>query len=122
MALRPDAEFQEYLAQGRFMLQRSASSGRCFFYPRSIEPGTGAVDLEWTPASGLGRVYAVTVVRPKPPAQPYNVVLVDLDEGPRLMSRVDNIAAEAVAIGQRVRARIAEDGDARYIVFDPCNE
>ncbi|WP_296259637.1 MULTISPECIES: Zn-ribbon domain-containing OB-fold protein [unclassified Pseudomonas] len=121
MSLQPDAEFQHYLAQGRFMLQRSHSSQRCFFYPRTLEPGTGATDLEWVPASGIGTVYAVTVIRPKPPAEPYNVVLIDLAEGPRMMSRVEISPADSVQIGQRVRARIATEGDQRFVVFDPDN-
>lgn len=116
--IRPEQEYFAHLAQGRFMLQRSPSSGRHVFYPRVAEPVTGARDLEWVPASGLGTVHAVTVMRPKPPQQPYNVVLVDLDEGVRMMSRVEGIAADAVRIGMRVRARIATQDDKPLVVFD----
>lgn len=101
------------------MLQRSRASQRCFFYPRTLEPGSGALDLEWVQASGLGTVYAITVVRPKPPAEPYNVVLVDLAEGPRMMSRVECTPADSVKIGQRVRARINRDAERFFVVFDP---
>lgn len=101
------------------MLQRSRSSQRHFFYPRVIEPGTGADDLEWVEASGLGSVYAITVIRPKPPTEPYNVALIDLDEGPRLMSRVEGLAADQVGIGMRVKARITTDGEQFFVVFDP---
>lgn len=116
--VRPEQEYFAHLAQGRFMLQRSRSSGRHLFYPRVAEPVTGARDLEWVPASGFGTVYATTVVRPKPPQQPYNVVLVDLDEGPRMMSRVDNLPAEDVRIGMRVRARITTQDEKPLVVFD----
>jgi len=116
--IRPEQEYFAHLAQGRFMLQRSRSSGRHVFYPRIAEPVTGARDLEWVPASGLGTVHAVTVMRPKPPQQPYNVVLVDLDEGVRMMSRVEGIDAAAVRIGMRVRARIAAQDDKPLVVFD----
>ncbi|BAN48518.1 hypothetical protein PCA10_27860 [Metapseudomonas resinovorans NBRC 106553] len=119
MALCPDLEFQGFLKQGRFMLQRSQSSQRHFFYPRVLEPGTGATDLEWVEASGLGTVYAVTVVRPKPPAEPYTVALVDLDEGPRLMSRVEGLPADQVTIGLRVKARISAEPEQFFVVFDP---
>ncbi|MBA1204286.1 hypothetical protein G7009_21450 [Pseudomonas capeferrum] len=119
MPLCPDLDFQTHLSQGRFMLQRSRASQRHFFYPRVVEPGTGATDLEWVEASGLGTVYAVTVVRPKPPASPYCVVLVDLDEGPRLMSRVEGMAAEQVSIGLRVKARIAGGTEQFFVIFDP---
>jgi len=121
MTQRPDLDFQGFLQQGRFMLQRSRASGRHFFYPRVLEPGTGCTDLEWIEASGLGSVYALTVVRPKPPAEPYNVALIDLDEGPRLMSRVEGLPADRVSIGQRVKARIAAEGDQHFVVFDPHN-
>ncbi len=62
----------------------------------------------------------MTVVRPKPPQQPYNVALVDLAEGPRMMTRVEGLAADAVTIGMAVQARIARDEDTAYIVFDPA--
>jgi uncharacterized OB-fold protein len=119
MTLRPDADFQNFLKQGHFMLQRSRASQRCFFYPRVLEPGTGNTDLEWLPASGLGTVYSVTVIRPKPPAQPYNVALIDLDEGPRMMSRVEGIPADEVQIDLRVQARIAQEAEQFFVVFDP---
>jgi uncharacterized OB-fold protein len=114
----PGPDYFAHLAQGRFMLQRSRSSGRYVFYPRVAEPVTGALDLEWAPASGWGTVYATTVVRPRPPQAPYNVVLVDLDEGPRMMSRVENLPPQAVRIGMRVRARIAAQDEKPLVVFD----
>jgi len=95
------------------------SSGRYVFFPRIAEPGTGAMDLEWVEASGLGTVYSVTIVRVKPPAQPYNVVLVDLAEGPRIMSRVDGVAPDAVRIGMQMRAHITREDEKPLIVFTP---
>src|SRR5271166_5456461 len=92
--VRPDKEFEAFLANGRFMIQRSRSSGRYVFYPRVAEPRTGARDLEWVEASGGGTVYAVTVVRNRPPYADHNVALVDLDELPRLMSRIDSLPAD----------------------------
>lgn len=105
----PETHWRNALAQGRLLIQRAAGSGATFFPPRLIEPGTGEPDIEWIEASGFGTVYSVTSIHPKPPAEPYAVVLVDLDEGPRLMSRVDGPGD--VAIGQRVRARIDRSGE-----------
>jgi len=118
--LQPEAEWRARLAGGRFMIQRSRSTGGHVFYPRVAEPGTGAEDLEWVEASGEGIVHAVTVVRKKDPADNYNVVLVDLAEGPRLMSRVDGLPADQVAIGLKVRAHIIEEGDKPLLVFVPA--
>jgi len=115
----PEIEWRRALGERRFLLQRARASGALFFPPRLIEPRSGDGDWEWVEASGLGTVYSVTVINQKPPAEPYNVVLVDLDEGPRMMSRVDGMPAEAVTIGLRVRARIAADADgASLVVFE----
>ena len=102
------------------MLQRSRSSGAFVFHPRVAEPGSGATDLEWVEASGRGSVYSTTTVRCKPPAADYNVALIDLAEGPRMMSRVVDVAAAEVKIGMPVQARIVIENDAPLLVFDPA--
>ena len=118
-SMHPEQEYFAHLAAGRFMLQRSASTGGYVFYPRIAEPGTGATDLEWVEATGRGVVYAATTVRPRPPAADYNVALIELDEGPRLISRVDGVPPEDVAIGMRVRARILQESEGPLLVFVP---
>jgi uncharacterized OB-fold protein len=114
----PDAEFRAFLVAGRFMIQRSKSSGVHVFYPRAVAPGTGARDLEWVEASGRGVVYSTTVVRKKPPEPSYNVALIDLAEGPRMMSRVEGVEPAAVAIGMAVQARIVDRDGEPVVVFD----
>ena len=85
----------------------------------------GVVDIiarEWGgKVKGLGTVYATTVVHPAE-GKPFNVALVDCDEGFRLMSRVEDIAPEQVRIGQRVRFRVHQPGgdEAPYPVFAPA--
>ena len=119
--IKPEQEYFAHLAQGRFMLQRSRDTGEFFFYPRVAAPVTGARDLEWAEASGRGTVHAVTIMRPKPPQAPFNVVLVDLEEGPRMMSRVEGLPPEAVRIGMSVQARITTQDDKPLVVFDPVD-
>ena len=118
--IQPDKQYLEFLAQGRFMIQRSRATGRYIFYPRVAEPVTGCTDLEWVEPSGSGTVYCVTVVRQKPPASDYNIVLVDLAEGPRLMSRIDGVELKAVRIGMAVKARVIRENDAPLLVFEPA--
>lgn len=119
MPPRPEIEFREFLDQGKFMIQRSRSTGNHVFYPRVLDPKTGAMDLEWVEASGRGTVHASTVVRVKPPAPSYNVCLIDLAEGPRMMSRVEGIAPEEVRAGMAVRAKIITEDDQPLVVFMP---
>jgi len=116
----PEAVFREHLAQGRFMIQRSASTGAYAFYPRVFAPTTGEADLEWVEASGEGTVYATTVNRRSPEkGGSFNVALIDLAEGPRMMSRVIGIPPEEVAIGMKVRARISDLNGAPAVLFEP---
>ena len=116
--LGPEAQFKAYLAEGRFMIQRSRSTGRHVFYPRVAVPGSGETDLEWVPASGEGTVYSITVNRTREGS--YNIALVDLAEGPRLMSRIEG--AETAPIGTRVKARIASIEGEPALVFDVANQ
>jgi uncharacterized protein len=72
-------------------------------------------------SAGLGKVYATTVNHPREGA-PYNVALIDLDEGFRMMSRVEEIAPQAVRVGMRVKLRIRQgEGEAAPLpVFVPA--
>ncbi|NMF88561.1 Zn-ribbon domain-containing OB-fold protein [Aromatoleum petrolei] len=117
--LHPEQEFFAILDKGRFMIQRCRDSGRYVYYPRVAEPGSGSTNLEWVEASGEGVVYSATTVSQKPPTPDYNVALIDLAEGPRMMSRVEGIAPEGVKIGMRVKARIVRDNDKPVVVFEP---
>lgn len=125
MAMNPEQEYFEHLAAGRFMIQKPRCADNAFdpggyvFYPRVAEPGSGATGLEWVEASGRGTVYSATVIRQKPPTPNYSLVLIDLAEGPRMMSRVDGIAPEAVTIGMAVKAKVIVENDQPMVVFEP---
>ena len=117
----PLAAYQVYLDRGELAYQFSPQANRAVFYPRVLCPFTGSDRLEWRVSAGLGTVYATTVTHPREGA-PYNVALIDLDEGFRLMSRVEDISPEAVAIGMRVKFRVHRPGgdDPPYPVFVPA--
>lgn len=114
----PEAEYRAFLRQGRFLIQRSPSTGQYVFYPRVAAQGSGAADLEWVEASGLGRIYSITVNRARTGS--YNIALVELDEGPRMMTRIEGV--ETAPIGTRVRARIADLGGEPAVVFDVVDQ
>ena len=101
------------------MIQQARGSGACIFYPRVAEPGSGDQDLIWVEASGIGVVYATTIIRPRPPEEPYNIALVTLSEGPRMMSRIDGIDPHDVQIDMVVRAEIIVEADKPLLVLRP---
>lgn len=119
MPVQPDLDYQRHLAAGRFMLPVDAS-GMPFFPPRATAPGSGGEEISWIEASGRGIVYSATTVYRKPPDANYNVALIDLAEGPRLMSRVEGIDPAEVRIGMAVIARIeTPDAGPPFVTFVP---
>lgn len=116
----PDAYFRAGLSAGRILLQRARSNGECFFYPRICAPGTGEAELDWVEASGAGTVYSTTIVRRRADqGGDYNICLIELDEGPRLLSQVVETPPEAVSIGQRVVAHVGSIDGEPAILFRP---
>ncbi|MSO38472.1 MAG: hypothetical protein EXQ69_09545 [Acidimicrobiia bacterium] len=89
------------------MLQRCAQCARLRFYPRALCPYCYSHEASWQPVAGKGFVYAATVVhRPPSPAfaadVPYVVAIIELDEGPRMMSNVVGCTPESVVVGMLV--------------------
>jgi uncharacterized protein len=114
------AHHQAALDAGRFLIQRCGACRRAVFFPRELCPHCGSTDLAWQAASGGGTVYAVTTTRRRPEdGGDLNVSLIDLDEGVRLMSRVEGLATQDVHIGLKVRARVALHDGRGLLVFDP---
>jgi uncharacterized protein len=116
----PEATYLQALREGRFEIQHCANCRKYVFYPRLACPYCGAARLEWVKPSGRGTVYSTTTVRRKPElGGDYNVALVDLEEGPRLMSRVEEVAPSEVAVGMAVVAQIRGTSELPAIVFVP---
>lgn len=121
-AQAPLAAWRAHLADGRLMLQRCADCQRFVFYPRVLCPFCASESLSWERAGERGGVvHAVTVVaRKDKDGGPYNVVLVDLDEGVRMMSRVVDQAPDDVRIGQRVMPLIGDLNGEAAVLFRPA--
>jgi uncharacterized protein len=113
------AQHQAELNAGRWRIQHCGACQRSVYFPRELCPHCGHAPLSWQTPSGLGTVYASTTVRRKAAdGGDHNVSIIELDEGVRLMSRVDNGAPDAVRIGQRVRARVLVADGRGLVVFD----
>jgi hypothetical protein len=98
---------QAALDQGEFWIQKCQSCHTHVYFPREMCPHCGSDAVDFVAPSGLGTVYAVTTVRRKPAdGGDYNVSLIDLDEGPRLMSTITNLPPDRVKIDQRVKAHV----------------
>src|SRR5690606_819486 len=114
----PYGVYVDYLRKGVLAYQYSTEADRAVFYPRVRCPYSGKECLEWRISQGKGTVYSTSIVYPRK-GDPYNVALIDLDEGFRMMSKVISVAPDAIEIGQRVvfQALSEEDLDDPIPVF-----
>ena len=119
----PQEQYFAALAEGRFQIQHCTACGRHQFFPRTLCMHCGATDLAWTDPAGTGTVYSFSIVRRKPEAGgDYNVALIDLDEGVRMMSRVEGLPPEAVRIGLRVQAQVVQKDGRGLVLFQPAQD
>jgi uncharacterized protein len=111
------APYWKAAREHRFVLPRCSSCSSFHFYPRTVCPHCRSDALEWTEATGRGEVYTYTVVHRAPSptfaqTAPYIVVVIALDEGPHMMSRLDAVDAAEVHIGMRVTVDFDDVSDA----------
>ncbi len=108
---RPDTASGEYwaaAAEGRLLYQECPTCGNRQLYPRVACTTCGATP-EWREASGRGTVHTFTIIRqnyaqPFRDMLPYVVAIIELEEGPRLMSNLTDCAVTDVTIGMPVVA------------------
>ncbi|WP_405771526.1 Zn-ribbon domain-containing OB-fold protein [Streptomyces sp. NBC_01538] len=91
-------------AEGRLLVRRCGGCGRAHHYPREFCPHCWSEDVTWETASGLATLYTWSVVHRNdlPPfgeRTPYVAAVVDLDEGPRMMTEVVTEVVTEVADG-----------------------
>jgi uncharacterized OB-fold protein len=110
------APYWEGLNEGEIRLQRCDACSRVQFYPRSGCRYCGSTSLTWEAMSGHADVYTYTVVHRAPfeafkEDVPYVIAVVELAEGPRLVTNVVGCPVDDVHIGMRVRPVFDRAGD-----------
>jgi uncharacterized protein len=116
--LPPGPAFEDYLKRGELRLQVCADCSKQVFYPRTICPSCGSSRLDWHRPSGRGTVYSTTTIRQRPDrGGNYNLSIIELEEGARMMSRVEGIDPGEVRIGMAVEAAIVTVENEPLVVF-----
>jgi uncharacterized OB-fold protein len=88
---------------GKLMLPKCQACGKAFFYPRVRCPFCSSGDIAWFQASGRGTLYSFEIAhqilnkafKVKPPVI---LAMVELEEGPRLMTNLVNVAPDPTVI------------------------
>ncbi|HYM15098.1 MAG TPA: Zn-ribbon domain-containing OB-fold protein [Dehalococcoidia bacterium] len=96
----PDDESQEFYAGARrheLMLMRCRACRAWRLPSRPRCPDCWSTDTEWARASGRGTLYSFGIMHQKFPGfeddAPYNYAVVELEEGPRIVSNIVGVAA-----------------------------
>jgi len=114
------APFWAAARRREFVIRRCRACGVHAYIPRPFCLACGSDDVAWVAATGFGTIHSMTVVRRQAAPQfvpPYVNAIVELDEGPRLLT---NIVGGACRIGDRVRVGWQERDAAPPIpVFSP---
>ncbi len=121
-----DSETQPFwdgLKAGKFLLRHCNACGRDHYYPRPFCPSCWSDDVSWKEASGRGKIYTYSVVHVNelPPFNervPYVAAIVELEEGPRLMTNIEGMPFEDLAADVPVVVEFrAISGDVTIPVF-----
>jgi uncharacterized OB-fold protein len=121
-----NAPFWTGLAEGEVRLQRCAQCGSHQYPPESFCYSCGARDLAWVKVRGEGTIYSFIVVHQQyhkafKPFLPYIVAIVQMDEGPRMLSAMLGLA-QPIAIGDRVKPCIRRVDQTRaFLSYVPAN-
>jgi uncharacterized protein len=119
------APYWQGAAAHELRVQRCGQCERRFLYAHAWCPHCWAPDPEWVKVTGLATVVAATVVHQAPYEAfaadvPYAVVIVRLDEGPRMMANVVGCAPERVRIGMRVEVVFEARAEVTIPQFRPA--
>jgi uncharacterized protein len=105
----PDGEaFWEGCKNEQLLIPKCSDCEQYHFYPRILCPNCWSENIQFEHVSGQGILYSYTTIYPKPPAQPYIVALIELDEGVRLMSNLLNESKRALQVGQKVHVTFTQ--------------
>lgn len=102
---QPSPETQHFwdgCKEGKLMLQRCKDTGKAYFPPRPFSPYTGTRDVEVFQASGKATLFSY-VINHRPAKgfedeAPYAIAVVQLDEGPRMMTNIVDCAQTPEAL------------------------
>ena len=123
---RPTPETQPFwdgTAAGELRLQRCASCAAHYFPPRPFCPTCLSDDVAWETVSGRGTLHTYVINHRAAPGfeAPYAIAVVQLEEGPRMMSNIVGIenTPENLVLDMPLQVTFEQRGDMSVPVFEP---
>jgi hypothetical protein len=119
-------EFWAGARRGELRIQRCRTCDKAYFFPRPFCPRCSSKDVEWFTASGKGKLYSYVINHRAAYGfddyAPYAIAVVQLDEGPRMMTNITGveITPENLPIDMRVEVTWEQlDDDITIPLFKP---
>ncbi|GAA1832829.1 Zn-ribbon domain-containing OB-fold protein [Actinomadura chokoriensis] len=113
---------------GELRLQHCEDCAEHVFYPRIGCPFCGSPRLEWTTVSGHARLSSYVINHVPVPGfaddVPYVIAIVELDEGPRMITNLVNVPPDPRALPLDMPLEIVFEprGDQALPLFQPVPE
>jgi uncharacterized protein len=117
--------FWDGCGRGELVIQRCIDCGKPYFYPRPVCPECGSTNVEWFTASGRATLYSYVInhrpARGFEAEAPYAIAVVQLAEGPRMMTNITGIpnTPEDLVLDMELQVEFEQRGDISVPVFGP---
>ena len=118
--------FWDGCAAGELRIQRCTDCGKPYFYPRPVCPSCRSANVEWFTASGRATLYSYVINHRAAPGfaddAPYAIAVVQLEEGPRMMSNIRGLPAtpEALELDMPLQVTFEARGNVSLPQFEPA--
>lgn len=117
-----NAPFWEGTKRGELRLQNCTECGHWWFPPSTHCPNCLSRKYEWKAVSGRGKVWSWIVMHQRYFREfeadlPYNIALIELEEGPRMMSRIAGIANNEIVCDMPVKVAFEEANDQQSVPY-----
>ena len=128
--MTPEAKpYWDGLKEEKLMLPKCDDCGKAFFYPRIACPHCHSRNVGWIQAGGKGKLYSFEIAyRSLNPAYkiepPYVLAMIELEEGPRMMSNMINVEATPEALKCDMPVEVVfekQNDDVTLPLFQPAS-
>ena len=119
------AHYWQGTSEGELRIQRCNACAKFYFYPRPSCPHCSSENVSWVKSTGRARLHTYLIShRPAPGFEdqvPYVIAVVELEEGPRMMTNIVGIAntPDALELDMPLVVSFESRGDQNVPVFRP---
>ena len=127
--ITPEAQpYWDGLKENKLMLPKCDDCGKPFFYPRVLCPNCHSRNISWMQASGRGKLYSFQIAyrslnRAFKVKLPCVMAMIELEEGPRVMSNLINIEPDPTVVKCDMPVEVVfekQNDDITLALFQPA--